>query len=232
MSNVRLLELINREPAESARQIVLVVQGEKPITIEAGRSVNLTVDSTLVVWIGRKVPTDVIDLPPDIAAIVERDAAPIDGSEGDTAAPTGDETAFDPYAPAEHVIIEVNPAPSALDIEAMLRAEREHNLQLEHDLILTGKAFYTIDSEGEAKRIDPADVLAERPDSDYPRPMPDAPPPAEPLVPHTREELEAMSFGTLRNLAEALGIKGRAKAELVREILAATANAPAVPEAK
>lgn len=115
MGQTRLLELLNREPHDSERPLIIIVNGEDPITIDPGRSINLPIDSDGVfLWIGRKTKPPVLDLPEALKAIVERqgDFAPVPEPShpypGDLAAPTGDETSYDPkaltFAILDHVV--------------------------------------------------------------------------------------------------------------------------------
>lgn len=111
MGNTRLVEVINREPAGSERQVVVIVNGADPITIDAARSVNLTVEGDgMFLWIGRKAKPGVLDLPEDLKAVVER--------EGDTAAPTGDETTYDPQAITNAILSHIELLPHAPTTDA------------------------------------------------------------------------------------------------------------------
>lgn len=106
MGQTRLLELLNREPHDSERPIIIIVNGEDPITIDPGRSINLPIDSDGVfLWIGRKTKPPVLDLPEELKAAIERmtddEIMALPTSIrllGDQAAPTDDETSYDPQA--------------------------------------------------------------------------------------------------------------------------------------
>lgn len=232
MGNTRLVEIINREPAETGRQLVLRVNGEEAaIVIDAGRSVNLTIDDSAFVWIGRKI-VETIDLPPDIAAFIEgqqwtaEQQAAMAERAGDTAAPTGDETDFDPFAPYTPPdggrLETVNPVPTADEIEAMLEAERKKNADFAALLDLGGQPDPNAQPADfglpPADTVTHEDVGTDQTQKDG-APV-DAPPATLPTW--TRESLAALAFGQLRDIAGGLGLKVRGKEEAIREILAAT----------
>lgn len=96
----RLIEIINREPPESERQVVVLVDG-KALVIEAGRSINLAIEKDMTFTAGDELPAPV--------AIIE--------DEGDTAPPTDDETTHDPVAVAQAALADTSAQIAALDAE-------------------------------------------------------------------------------------------------------------------
>lgn len=165
---MRLIEIINREPHESERQVVVIVDG-KPLVIDAGRSINLTVEKAQDITISDEMP--------GVFEPIAFDPLPSQDYVDDHP-PTDDETTHDPVA-VQAELAETNDQIAALDAQI-------------------------------------AELTAEEPAPDYTKPMLDAP-----VEVITREALEALPFLQLREIANGLGIKGRAKDELVREILAA-----------
>jgi hypothetical protein len=98
---MRLIEIINREPPESERQVVVTVDG-KPMTIDAGRSITLAVEDEIVAHISDTMigeiaysPSPGISLDGVVQSVEDilADPATVEiPDEGDTAAPTDDET--------------------------------------------------------------------------------------------------------------------------------------------
>lgn len=251
MSAARLIELVNREAAGSERQVVVIVNGEDPITIDAARSINLPIDADGVfIWIGRKAKPGVLDLPDDLKAVVTREQremweAPL-ANLGDTAAPTGDETTFDPgpitnailnhIAPrsdapvpdSEAVILDaINATTERLDqIDAELRAAGVDLASLDQAdafPIITSATISVVNHEAGTIEVTASGNATDEDVAAHAAKL-NTENPGYTVTPNlTREGLEAMGFKELREIGHGLNVKGTSKAELVRDILAAIA---------